>query len=200
MGIGARRLLRFATFAGVVTVLCHLFVLASSGQDAVRSPISALSAADYGALNSLGIVLFGIAHIATAVALRGLDHGRLWPFARLLMVASGCTLFYVAYYFEASELSALTGPAASDPLWIVATLTGLAMGALQPGLSRLAPRVGLFSTISLGVWLWLVPLALFVDEHWLGAYERIVGGIYVLWLGGVTSGLGLALKRRAEPT
>ncbi|MEM6818725.1 MAG: DUF998 domain-containing protein [Pseudomonadota bacterium] len=200
MGARSRRLLRFAALATAITLLCHLFVLASSGQDVMRSPISALSTSEFGSLNALGIILFGIAHIAAATALRGLDHGRLWPVARLLMIASGCALFYVAYYFETADPSALVGPDANDPLWIVATMTGLAMGALQPGLSRLAPRVGLFSTISLGVWLWLVPIALFVNEHWLGAYERIVGVIYVFWLGGLTTGLELALRQRVEPT
>ncbi|MEL7310798.1 MAG: hypothetical protein AAFN07_04765 [Pseudomonadota bacterium] len=135
-----------------------------------------------GALNSLGIVMFGTAHLALAKAMHGKDHGQLWPIARTLLCASGVVLFYVAYYFESLEPFATD---TNDPLWMVASLTGLAMGAAQPGLSRRSPRTGLFSTICLGLWLWLVPLAFFVNASWIGAYERLVGIIYLTWVGGI---------------
>lgn len=181
--------LRFALIASALTPLLHVFVLLVSGQDAVATPISALSRPPWGALHTLGLVLFAASHIALAAGLGGLDRGRLWPYGRLLLIASGGVLVYIAYFFSAADPGTLRGPAANDPLWIVATLTGIAMGALQPGLSRLSRQLGLFSAICLGVWLWLVLLIFFVDDSWIGAYERIVGFVYVTWMLGLTLGL-----------
>ncbi|MEM7613067.1 MAG: DUF998 domain-containing protein [Pseudomonadota bacterium] len=181
--------LRFALAGAVLTPIIHVCVLLVSGQDAVTSPISELSRYAWGGLHTIGLTLFGAAHVALAVALGGLDHGRLWPYARALLVASGATLVYVAYYFSAADATALRGPDANDPLWVVASLTGFAMGALQPGLARCSAKLGLFATICLGIWLWLIPLILLVNESWLGAYERIVGIVYVVWMTGICLGL-----------
>ena len=180
---------RIALIASAVTPILHSLVLFLSGQDAVRDPINALSRGEWGGLQTVGLVSFGIAHLALAVGLRGLDSGRLWPFGRACLSASGATLFYIAYFFSSADPGLLSGPEANDPLWIAACLVGLAMGALQPGLSRLSARLGLFSAICLGVWLWLVPLILMVTDAWIGAYERLVGTVYVIWMIGVSSEL-----------
>ena len=180
---------RIALIASAVTPILHVIVLFLSGQNAVRDPINALSRGEWGGLQTVGLVSFGIAHIALAVGLRGLDSGRLWPFGRACLSASGAALFYIAYFFSSADPGLLSGPEANDPLWIVACLVGLAMGILQPGLSRLSARLGLFSAVCLGVWLWLVPLILMVTDAWIGAYERLVGTVYVIWMIGVSSEL-----------
>ncbi|MDJ0938884.1 MAG: hypothetical protein QNJ00_03895 [Woeseiaceae bacterium] len=181
--------LRFAFIASLLTPFLHVVVLLASGQDVISTPVSALSRERWGVLHTLELVLFGAAHLALAAALGGLDRGRLWPYGRSLLVASGFVLVYIAYFFSTADADRLSGPEANDPLWIVATLTGIAMGALQPGLSRLSRQLGIFSAFCLGVWLWLVPLILLVDESWIGAYERIVGFVYVTWMMGLTLGL-----------
>lgn len=189
--------LRIAFTGSILIGLIHVIVLLTTGQDAVSTPISELSRGDLGWLHTIGLVFFGSAHVALAVALGGLDHGRLWPYARAFLVASGAVLVYVAYYFSTALGGVLQGPDANDPLWIVASLTGLAMGALQPGLARQSRKLGLFSTMCLGIWLWLVPLTLLVSDSWLGAYERIVGTIYIIWMAGVSLGLLRAAQSRA---
>ncbi|MEL7537308.1 MAG: DUF998 domain-containing protein [Pseudomonadota bacterium] len=186
--------LQVAFIASLLTPLLHVIVLFISGQDATATPISELSRDDWGGLHTLGLVLFGAAHAALGIALAGLDRGRLWPYGRLLLFASGVTLIYIAYFFATAEGAALRGPTADDPLWIVATLTGLAMGALQPGLSRRSRPLGMFSAICLGIWLWLIPLTLLVNDSWIGAYERLVGTVYVIWI----TGVALALLRTAS--
>ena len=182
--------LRIAFVGSLLTLIAHIVVLVLSDQSAVRTPISQLSRGGWGTLHTIGLVSFGCAHFALAIALAQLDRGRLWPFGRGLLVASGATLFYVAYYFSTAGDGTLSGQDANDPLWIVASLIGLAMGALQPGLARLSPRgLGLFSVICLGVWVWLIPVILLVNDSWLGAYERIVGAVYLTWMLGVSLGL-----------
>jgi hypothetical protein len=178
----------------------HCLALLASGQSAIPTPISQLSRHEWGWLHTLGLVSFSVAHLALAIALDKLDRGRLWPYGRALLVACGATLLYVAYYFATADDGALSGPDANDPLWIVASLTGLAMGALQPGLARLSRGLGMFSVMCLGVWLWLVPLILLVNDSWLGAYERIVGAVYVTWMTGVALGLLRLGKNQAPRT
>ncbi len=180
--------LRVALIASLLTPFLHIVVLLISGQDAVSTPVNALSRPPWGILHTLGLVLFSTAHITLAVGIAGLDSGRLWTSGRYLLVASGAVLLYTAYFFSAAEPAALSGPDANDPLWIVASSTGFAMGALQPGLSRLSRWLGMFSLVCLGVWLWLVPLILLVNENWIGAYERIVGFVYVTWITGLAAG------------
>lgn len=181
--------LRLGLIAALLTPVLHTVALFASGLDAVTSPVGALSHSAWGVLHTLGLVLFGFSHVALALAMAGRDHGRLWPWGRLLLVASGAILFYIAWYFATQPLEAFVGPEGNDPLWIVASLTGLAMGAMQPGLSRLSRGVGLFSAVYLGAWLLLIPLAAFVTDAWIGGYERLVGFIYVTWIVGVASGL-----------
>jgi len=181
--------LRIALTASVLTLVTHCVVLWTSGLNGIQSPISQLSQQAWGELHTLGLISFACAHAALAIALAGLDRGRLWPFARALLVAAAATLVYVAYYFASADATTLRGPEANDPLWIVASLTGLVMGALQPGLLRLSRRVGLFNALCLGIWIALVPLILLVNDRWLGAYERIVGTVYVTWMAGIALGL-----------
>ncbi len=118
-----------------------------------------------------------------------LDDGRLWPWGRGLLLAAGIGNLYVALYFVTASDATLYGSDANDPLWIIASLTGFAMGAVQPGLARQAKVLSAFTLVTLGVWLWLIPTILLVNESWLGLYERIVGLVYVVWLAGVSWGL-----------
>ncbi len=181
--------LRLALAASLLTPVIHIVVLLRSGQDVAATPIAELSRSPWGALHTAELVLFSFAHVALALGLGHRDRGRLWPYGRLLLCTSGMVLLYVAYFFATASRSELRGPEGNDPLWIVATLTGLAMGALGPGLARLSRQVGLMSGICLGLWLWLIPLILLVDDSWVGAYERLVGTVYVAWTAGLSFGL-----------
>ncbi len=187
--------LRLALYCSLATPVLHVVTLVADGLDPVSSPISELSRGDFRLVQTMGLLLFGGAHIALAIALGGLDRGRLWPVARALLLAGGVGQTFVAHYFLTASEATLYGPEANDPLWVIASLTGVAMGALQPGLARQTRGLGVFSVAVLGAWLWLVPLILLVNEHWLGLYERLVGVVYVTWLAGVSYGL-LRLERR----
>ncbi|MFK8014214.1 MAG: DUF998 domain-containing protein [Gammaproteobacteria bacterium] len=181
--------LRFALISSGLTLLIHLVMLVITGQNPIVMPVSELSRHAFGMLHTAALVLFGGAHIALAIALGGMDRGRLWPIARGLLIAAGIGLIYVAYYYLTASDVEISTPGADIRLWIVASLTGAAMGALQPGLSRQARRLGILSTVCLGLWLWMVPVFFFVDDTWIGAYQRTVGAIYVFWLTSVSLGL-----------
>lgn len=186
--------LRLALLCSAATPILHTLVVFANDHNPMVTPVSELSRHAWAVLHTIGLIAFAVAHFALAIALGGLDRGKLWPWARGLLVASGAGLIYLAWYFATAADARLYGSDANDPLWIIASLTGIAMGALQPGLSRLSRGLGLFATVSLGIWLWLIPLVLLVDASWLGGYERLVGSVYVLWLAGVSLGLLMALE------
>ena len=181
--------LRIALVTSVWTLLFHLVVLGATGQNPVATPISEMSRQQWGGLHTFLLILFGGAHLALVIALSGMDRGWLWQIARGLLAASGLGLVYLAYYFYSASDATLNGSYAEAPLWVVASLTGLAMGALQPGLARVSHRVGVFSGICLGLWLWMMPLFFVVSDAWVGGYQRLVGAIYITWVIGVLLGL-----------
>lgn len=188
-------LLRFALFSAITTLILHVVVLLGNGLDPIATPIRRLSIGRWAELQHVALMLFGLAHIALAIAIGGLRDGRLWPIARVCLLLSGIGHFYVAADFASAASLAQPNTISNDPLWLVASLTGLAMGMMQPGLSRLSLGVGLFGVVCLGIWLLLIPLNLLVTPAWLGGYERLVGGVYVLWMIGVsTSLLGAAVR------
>ncbi|MEL6448876.1 MAG: DUF998 domain-containing protein [Pseudomonadota bacterium] len=187
---------RIALYAGALTPMLHVLVLILSGQDPISTPISQLSQGKYGDLHALGLALFGAAHFAMALGFRRIDRGRMWPWARIVLVFSGLAVWYIAGFYKEADPERLLGPEANDPLWIAACLTGVAMGMLQPGLSRRSKSIGLFSAVCLGLWFLLIPLILLVNDSWIGAYERVVGFVYVTWVVGISYAI---LHQHIEP-
>ena len=175
----------------LMTIVLHNSALLLTGQDPVTTPVSALSRSAFGNVQTLGLVLFALAHVTLAVALPGAGRGWLWLCGRLVLVISGALTLYVAIYFVSASQAVLDGPDANDPLSVLASSTGLAMALLWPGLKRLSLPLFGFNAIWFVAWLLLVPLTLLVDAQWLGGYERLVGIVYTLWFLGMSTGLML---------
>lgn len=173
----------------MLTPLLHTVTLLANNESSFRDPLGTLSQGTWGNLHTAGILLFGTAQILLAVAMSGFDQGRLWPFGRLFLGAAGATLVFVAYYFATVEPGDLLGLNGNDPLVVVATLTGTAMGLLQPGCKRLLSWLGVFNAVCLGIWLLLIPAILLIDVISPGVYERTVGAVYVIWVVGMSYAL-----------
>lgn len=188
--------IRFALYAAVLTPVLHIVVVVLGGQDPIQSPISALSTGRGADLHALVLAVFGASLFALAMGFRRIARGRLWPWARIVLVLSGLAVWYVAGYYKTTDPALLADPTANDPLWVVACLAGIAMGMLQPGLSRRHRPLGLFSAMCLGVWLLLVPLFLLVNDSWIGAYQRLVGIVFVTWVTGISYTI---LSRNLQP-
>lgn len=173
---------------GVLTM--HLVVLYTSGASPIATPVSALSRGVDGTLHSLGLALFACAHVALAVLLHRPEAR--WPtrFAQALLALDAALVLYVAHHFATASEATLTGPGANDPLMLLASGTGVAMALLVPGLMRAHRGVGLWNIACFALWLALLPLFVFVEPGWLGAYERTVGTVYVAWMTGLAVLLG----------
>ncbi len=179
------------------TAILHNLTLLRTGLDPVSTPVSALSQSEYGNVQSLGIVLFASAHVALAAALPGEGRGRLWQFGRQALVLAGLATLYVAYHFAFSSQAVLAGEYANVPLAIQASLTGLAMAMLWPGLKRLNIALWGFNAAWLMIWFALIPVGMLAGDSWLGGYERMVGLVYVLWI--IVMGVSLSLIGRPRP-
>ena len=182
--------------AGVVAA--HLTVLLASGQSALSTPIGELSRGTDGGLHGLGLLAFAAANLALVVVL----HSRrtAWPrrAAQLLLAVDAVLLLHLARHFASASEERLQEGGVNDPLVIIACVVGLAMGLLVPSLMKRTPRAGLWNIVCLALWIALFPLALFVDGGWIGAYERFVGGVFVLWMAGLAVLVGLLPRRRSR--
>lgn len=177
---------RLVLAATIATLVIHCMVLLRSLEISSHDPISWLSHGAWGVLHTAGLVLFGAAQLVLVFTLKGLDDGRFWPLAQAALAAAGLSLFYVAYFFSTTALETLQAPDVFDPLWIVASCAGLAMGLFQPGFNRISPLLGRLNRTYLIIWCLLVPATLLIGVISLGTYERSVGAVYLAWVATVS--------------
>jgi len=164
-----------------LTLIAHVSALILSELSARSTPISQLSRGDYGTVHTIGLLSLALAWGVLIRPLWQLDTARLWRLGCTLLVASIGALIYVAYYFATADDATLFGEQANDPLSVLASALGVAMGAMQPALkqlNRLAAQVNLTILI---LWLALIPVIPFLETQWLGAYERTVGILMLVW-------------------
>lgn len=170
-------------------LVAHVSALSLSGHDAVVTPISQLSRGAGVLWHTLGLLAFAGAHLALGAVLGRIDAGGwMWRWGVRGLFLNAGLLVLIALYFAFASDAHLFGPDANDPLSVLASVTGFVMGLLGPGWLRLHRSVGVFNALCLLVWLALVPLILWVDASWLGAYERIVGSVFLLWVAGLAWG------------
>ncbi|MEO1080434.1 MAG: hypothetical protein AAFY29_12825 [Pseudomonadota bacterium] len=181
MTMQTTRLLQVARVCVAVTLLAHLLALFISNVDAAASPISQLSRGSTGWLHTMGLAALGLGWLIIGCLYWRRDHGWLWRGGCLLLLASVPVLLFVASYFATASDARLIGPNANDPLAVLASVLGVAMGALQLGLRRQNPGVARVNLLILALWIALVPVVPFIGADWLGAYERTVGALMLLW-------------------
>jgi hypothetical protein len=190
---------RLALVLALLTPVLHVVVLFACGDNSYRDPIAVLSQARWGALHTLGLLLFGAAQILLAVSMGGLGQGWFWRSGRVLLGLAGASLFPVAWFFATAPEASLRGPEANDPLWVVASLVGVAMALLQPGLAGLSSGSGRFNAACLLVWLLLIPAILLIGVISLGSYERGVGLVYTVWVVGLCYAIGAQRNQKVNP-
>lgn len=167
------------------SVLAHVAVLEASGQNALTTPVGALSTGPYGAWHGAGIVAFALAHVALGALLGANRTGPLRLVARVALVLAAAALLWVAATFAWADPARFASGEVSDRLPVPASLVGAAMGFLLPGLWRTQRGAAWFDGACFAFWMVLTALVLLVDPAWVGAYERLVGATYVVWVAGM---------------
>ena len=165
----------------VTTLAAHIIALTLGNIDAAASPISQLSRGDAAWIHTAGLILLATAWGFLLHALWNIEDGRLWRLGCTLLSLCIPVLLYVAYYFATATDAALFGPNANDPLSVLASAIGISMGALQVGLKRLNAALAHANLVILLLWLGLIPVIPFIEPGWLGAYERCVGVLMLIW-------------------
>lgn len=165
----------------------HLIALFMSGSGAVSSPISQLSRGAGAPAHTLGLVLLAMSQPALATLLwRSGGASRLWRTGCILLALNSIVLLCIAVYFLRASDAQLLGPDANDPLAVLASNVGIVMGFLQPGLRRLSRTAARINGSLFLLWLALIPIIPLVSDDWLGAYERTVGAILLVWIAAMT--------------
>ena len=165
----------------LVTVVSHLFAMYLSGADASSTPISQLSRGTTGWIPTLGLLSLALAWAVLVPKLWIGNSRTSWRSGSFLLAISVPTLLYVAYYFASASDAQLFGPNANDPLSVLASVIGVAMAALLPGLRDRGLALARLNLLVLLVWIGLVPVIPLVEPSWLGAYERVVGSLLLFW-------------------
>lgn len=172
--------------ACLAMLLAHLAALGLSDSSAMRSPISELSRGAGATVHTVGLIVFGLAHLTLAGYLGRLKPPSfLWRTGVWLTALNGIGVMAIAAYFATASDHQLFGPNANDPLSVLASSVGVAMSCLIPGLKYLSSFATRFNAVCLAIWLALIPVILLLDASWLGAYERIVAAVLVSWVGGI---------------
>ncbi|MEM1114828.1 MAG: DUF998 domain-containing protein [Pseudomonadota bacterium] len=172
---------RIARVLVLATLAAHVVVLLVSDVSAASTPISQLSRGPLGWLHTLGLVMLGAAWLLITPCLWVRERSALWRAGCVLIALSVPVLYYVAYYFATASDAELFSPNANDPLSVLASSLGVAMGAIQPGLRRINSRIARSNLLVLIVWIGLIPVIPFIEPGWLGAYERCVGALMLIW-------------------
>lgn len=181
--ISSKSLRRFVVAGVLLMLAAHITALLLSGHNAMSSPISQLSRGPGSGLHTSGLLVLALAQPALAILLgRAALESRMWTIACWLMALNGVCLLFIAIYFLRAPDALLFGPDANDPLAVLASNVGLIMGLLYRGLRQRAPRCAWLNAVMFVLWLALIPVIPFIEASWLGAYERAVGGILLLWL------------------
>jgi hypothetical protein len=183
-------MLLLARLCVLVTLLAHLAALALSGADAASTPISQLSRAVPAWIHSSGLVALAVSWILIGTGFWRRSTGIVWRSGCVLLLASAALLPYIAYYFATAAETVLFSADANDPLALLASLLGIAMGALQPGLARSSKAIGAANLLILLLWIGLVAVIPFLNADVLGAYERTVGALMLLWTAILTFSAG----------
>ncbi|MEM1231756.1 MAG: hypothetical protein AAGI15_14530 [Pseudomonadota bacterium] len=180
----ARTMLGSALVAITLTLLCHLLVLTLSQGEPIAGPVALLSQGRWGDLHSLGLCSFALAHLLLALAMTGRDHGHLWPWAQGTLILCALAIAGTAWQLASAPPQEITSQA--NLLWLVASLAGTATGLMAPGLARLGRVIAQINFVVLVLWVLLIPAWWWMGPALTGAYERMVGGLYLGWLSAVT--------------
>jgi len=159
----------------------HLLALRLSGADPVSDPISALSRGPGATVHTAGLLALAAGWLLLVARLWMREARWLWRSGCALLLLCVPILAYVPYYFSSASAERLLGAHANDPLAVLASVLGVAMAALQPGLRRAGTAFSKANGIILFLWIALVPVIPLIEASWLGAYERTVGTIMLCW-------------------
>ena len=178
----ARTLAMVLALLGCLAVLAtHLGALHASGLDPAASPIGALARGEHAVSIRNGLWLFALGHLALVPLLARPGAGRFTRGAQLFVLIDAALIAWLPLAFAAEPAAAFDAGAGVGPLWLLGGSVGLAMSGAAVALWRHHRPAAYLTLVCLLLWSLLAPLFLAVDPDWIGAYQRSVGLVLLLW-------------------
>lgn len=170
----------------LATVSAHAITLNLSADDWLATPVAGLSQARWAPVQSLGLLLFALAHLILALSVSKTVFGRQHRLMQVLLLIVAAFLAEATFAFIAQGAS-LSGMGANNwRLIVIACLVGLIMALIWYRAAQVNPVLWRFNLVCTVVWMAMAPVGALVSDGWVGGYERLIAMIYVIWIAGIT--------------
>ena len=168
-------------FGCVAAITTHLFALYVSGLNPATSPIGALAWTDNAAWFRYGLWLFALGHLGLVLLLNRPEAGRLTRGAQLFLILDAALIFWLPWHFESVSQTVMTSKPVDVPLWLLGGSVGFAMTCVAGSLWRHQRSTAFLSLVCLLLWSLLAPVFFALEPGWIGAYQRSVGTLLLVW-------------------
>lgn len=178
-------------FGCAAAITTHLGTLLASGLNPVSSPIGALALTDDAAWIRYGLWLFALGYIGLAYLLNRPGAGRFTRGAQFFLLLNAVLIFWLPSQFTSVSPAELS-TAAVGPLWLLGGGIGFAMTCVAAALWRSHRSMAFLTLVCLLLWSILAPVFFAIDPGWIGAYQRSVGVVLVIWTAALAIRLGFS--------
>lgn len=178
-------------FSCAAAITTHIGTLYASGLNPVSSPISALALTDDAAWFRYGLWLFSLGHVGLVLILNRPGAGRFTRGAQLFLLLNSVLIFWLPQYFASVSPTELAA-AAAGPLWLLGGSVGFAMTCVAGALWRSHRSTAYLTLVCLLLWSVLAPVFFAIDPAWIGAYQRSVGAVLLIWTAVLAVQLGFS--------
>ena len=168
-------------FGCAAAITTHLFALYVSGLNPATSPIGALAWTDNAAWFRYGLWLFALGHLGLVLLLNRPEAGRFTRGAQLFLILDAALIFWLPWHFESVSQTVMTSTAVDVPLWLLGGSVGFAMTCVAGSLWRNQRSTAFLSLVCLLLWSLLAPVFFALEPGWIGAYQRSVGALLLIW-------------------
>lgn len=168
-------------FGCAAAITTHLGALRASGLNPVSSPIGALSWTDDAAWFGYGLWLFALGHVGLALLLNRPGAGRFTRGAQFFLLLNAVLICWLPQHFASVSPTELATAAAGGPLWLLGGSVGFAMTCVAGALWRSHRSTAFLTLVCLLLWSVLAPVFFAIDPGWIGAYQRSVGAVLLIW-------------------
>jgi hypothetical protein len=160
----------------------HLAALSGSNLNPASSPIGALARTDDVEWFRWGLWLFAVAHIGLILLLNRPGAGRFTRGAQLFLALDAALILLLPWHFDSvASLADPTLATSGGPLWLLGGSVGFAMTCVAGALWRTHYATALFTLLCLLLWSLLAPVFFAIEPDWIGAYQRCVGLLLLVW-------------------
>ncbi len=168
-------------FGCAAAITTHFGALHGSGLNPVSSPIGALAKTDDADWFGYGLWLFALGHVGLALLLNRRGAGRFTRGAQLFLLVNAVLIFWLPRHFASISPPELASVAAGGPLWLLGGTVGFAMTCAAGALWRSHRSMAFLTLVCLLLWSMLAPVYFAIDPSWIGAYQRSVGAVLLVW-------------------